>query len=380
MPPRQSLVATRRQPSAARNGMIAARDKRRAAHLWVLIAVCSAHPLAFLWQNQHDHCMKHSLSSPIYATLLAAAVVNAWGQQSGPGFSSTARRVVRGQDPGASGQELLAQAAKRLANERQIVADLRYQIDAYGHLLHGTGRYLQQGQGNDRLLRLELRMQIAERPATLLEIRGPDLYWQRREIPPAPPTLERLNLLQLRRALTNAADDSGAGLPHEGWIVLGGLPRLLAALEANFAFAAPRADEVQYQTADGKSIDTLPIWVVAGTWKPDRLAALARRDASQTAPLPDQLPDTVEVVLSRTADQLPLFPFRITYRRAPSADQPASAPAAAPRELLTLSFFNVATTRPIDAREFLYYPSTGDVDPRDITTASIQRLTTTPRR
>jgi len=280
--------------------------------------------------------------------------------------------IIRGQEPAMTGQQLVAQAAKRLANEKQISAELRYKIDAYGHELLGTGKYLQQGAGEDRLLRLELRMQVGERPASLLEIRGSELYWLRRDIPPAPATLERLNLMQLRKALTNtplAADDV---LPQGGWIVLGGLPRLLAAIETNFAFAAPKTDEVRYQAADGKSVEKLPIWIAQGEWKPDRLAAITHRDPAKLGVLPDQLPDRVEVVLGRTTDQLPLFPFRITYRRTVPLDPKSTSPPPAPRDLLTLELFNVSSTRPIDAREFLYQP--GEQYVRDITTESIQRL------
>jgi hypothetical protein len=292
-----------------------------------------------------------------------------------PGFT-----IIRGQEPALSekqltGQELVAQAAQRLADERQISAELRYKVAAYGHELLGTGHYLQLGAGEDRLVRLDLRMQVGEKPATLLEIRGSELCWMRRDIPPAQPTLERLNLRQVRKALENApaADQP---LPHSGWIILGGLPRLLDSLEHNFEFDAPKPDEVQYQAADGKSIEKLPIWIVSGKWKRQRLAALANRKVEKLGTPPDQLPDQVEVVLGRTTDQLPLFPFRITYRRTPASDpkSPASTSTtpATPRDLLTLEFFSVSATRPIDPRSFHYQP--GEQYLRDITTESIERL------
>ena len=269
----------------------------------------------------------------------------------------------------------MAQAAQRLASEKQISAALRYKVAAYGHELLGTGNYLQLGAGDDRLVRFDLRMQVGEKPATLLEIRGSDLCWMRRDIPPAQPSLERLNLRQVRKALesTPAADQP---LPHSGWIVLGGLPRLLDSLEYNFEFDAPQADEVQYQAADGKSIERLPIWIVRGTWKRQRLAALASRKPEKLTGTPDQLPDQVEIILGRTTDHLPLFPFRITYRRTAQPDSKSSTPASAsppaPRDLLTLEFFNVSATRPIDPRAFHY--ESGEQYIRDITTESIERL------
>ena len=42
-----------------------------------------------------------------------------------------------------AGQQLVADAAHRLANEPAISAEIRYRIDAFGHELIGTGNYLQ---------------------------------------------------------------------------------------------------------------------------------------------------------------------------------------------------------------------------------------------
>jgi hypothetical protein len=329
--------------------------------------------------------MKHSLRSLMLATVVAlghwSLVIGHWpeasGQETGvgqraaetprPGFT-----IIRGQEPAITGQELVAQAAQRLASEKQISAELRYKVAAYGHELLGTGKYLQQGAGEDRLLRLDLRMQVGEKPATLLEIRGSELCWLRRDIPPAQPTLELLNLRQVRKALDSTPASADEVLPNHGWIILGGLPRLLASLQQNFQFAAPQPDEVQYQAADGKSIERLPIWIVEGKWKRERLSAISNRQPEKLGALPDQLPDRVELVLGRTSDQLPLFPFRITYRRTAAPDPKSSAPPPAPRDVLTLEFFGVSATRPIDPREFIYQP--GEQYFRDITTESIQRL------
>jgi hypothetical protein len=134
--------------------------------------------------------MKHILLRLTVAALAAAAVAGeepgARSQESGVERRASAVgshyaapprdfTIIRGQEPGITGQELVAQAAKRLANEKKISAELRYKIDTYGHELLGTGKYLQRGAGEDRLLRLDLRMQVGERPATLLEIRGSEL-------------------------------------------------------------------------------------------------------------------------------------------------------------------------------------------------------------
>lgn len=296
-------------------------------------------------------------------TLAVALVVSqgpgARGQESG----------VSSQELEARGQQLLAEAVRRLDSETAVSANLRYRVNALGHELLGAGTYLQSGAGPDRLLRLELRMQVGQRPATLQEIRGSEYYWIRRDVPPGPPTLGRVDLVQLRRGLRrpdqSAADDA---LPRGAWIMLGGLPRLLSALEQNFDFAAPRQEELQIAGNNGER-QALPIWVLTGRWKPAQLAALSGRESAGDGNLPEQLPDGVEIVLDRTDQSLPLFPYRISYKK--SAPPRTAGRAAEPSELLSLELFNVHRVGQIDRRQFLYHP--GDQEVLDLTTAYIQR-------
>jgi hypothetical protein len=240
---------------------------------------------------------------------------------------------------------------------------VRYRVDAFGHHLLGTGNYLQSGPPAARQLRLDLRMKVGDKPATHQEIRGLDYYWIRREVPPNPPTLGRVDLVLLRRALQRTDPlAQGDALPRGAWIMLGGLPRLLTSLDRSFEFAAPQADEVQL-AGGGDIPQRLPIWVLSGKWKPARLAALSgREDGNQ---LPDQFPDRVEIVLDRSDQTLPLFPYRISYFRAAEGQ-------SVPRELLTVELFNVRRVPPIDPREFQY--QAGEQEVLDHTSAYIQQF------
>jgi hypothetical protein len=225
-------------------------------------------------------------------------------------------------------------------------------------------------------VRLELKMQVGDHPAILQEVRGPDFYWVRREIPPAVPTLGRVNLRQLKQSIDRASDARpGDVLPTDGWVMLGGLARLMTALEKNFDFGPPQADELKFTSSDGQAIERLPIWKLEGRWKPDRLKLLGADPAKPVAKLPEQLPDRVELILGRTEQVLPLFPYRITYTRAPAEDAVAGQGGAgeppAPRELLTLEFFNVFRKTDIDQSVFDYNP--GDQVVQDLTTAYVQR-------
>jgi hypothetical protein len=271
--------------------------------------------------------------------------------------------------------QIVAEAAKRLAAEPAISAEMRYRIDAFGHELVGTGSYLQFGPGAEKLLRLDLKMQVGDKLATIQEIRGADAYWVRRDVPPTPASLGYVDLRQLRKsAATTTPAAPPTVMPQDDWIMLGGLARLVAALDQNFAFDTPKADEIRFTAADGKSVVRLPIWTTSGTWKPDRLATLTDRDPKKPASLPEQLPDRVDLVLGRTDDVLPLFPYRISYFRTPKPDKhaPPDAPPPSPRELLTLELFNVSR-KPIEEREFQYQP--GDQDVKNLTPYYVQRLT-----
>lgn len=309
--------------------------------------------------------------APAFAlATLCAAEVRAQGiANSGPASSefSIQNSELR---PGST---IVGDAAKRVAAEQAISAEMRYRIDAFGHQLVGTGSYLQFGPGAEKLVRLDLKMQVGDKLATVQEIRGTDAYWIRRDVPPAPVSLGWVDLRQLRKSAASLTAAPEAIMPQDDWIMLGGLARLVATLDQNFAFAEPQADELQFNAGDGKSVVRLPIWRVSGQWKPSRLATLTDRDKKKPAALPEQLPDRVDLVLGRTDDVLPLFPYRISYWRTPPADKNAPQDAAppAPRELLTLELFNVSR-KPIDAREFQYQP--GDQDVKNLTPYYVERL------
>ena len=319
------------------------------------------------------HILPSFLSAALVYLLLASVVC-------GQAFTPIDLNASRPSEAAtaANGQELVAEAARRVFDEAAVAADLRYKIDAFGHELVGTGRYLQLGAGANKLLRLELKMQVAGKPATLQEICGAREYWVRREVPPAKPTLGRVNLTDLRRTLAMRLDEPRQLMPTDGWIMLGGLPRLLASLEQNFEFGPAEAQSLQFSAGNGK-VERLPIWVLEGGWKKERLTAASGRDANKLKPgeLPEQLPDRVRLVLGRTSDVLPLFPYRITYLRLPKPIEADSTAAKAepPRELLTLELFNVHRKGDIDPREFDYSPAGQQLEVQDLTTAYLQRYT-----
>jgi hypothetical protein len=280
----------------------------------------------------------------------------------------------------SAGSRAVAAAARSVHAESALSADLRTRIDAFGHELVGQGSYHQLGKGPEKLLKLELKIQIADQAVTRQEICGPSYYYIRRQSPLAPPSLGRVNLRQLRTAIARAPD-ALASDPAELWIMLGGLPRLVESLHQNFEFTDPRPDELQFKAESDASIERLPVLVVRGTWKADRLAALRQTEKGPSKDRAEQLPDAVELVLGREDQPLPLFPYRITFLKADAKGQGGAgqgAKADSLRPMLTLELFNVHRKGNLDPRQFDYQP--GDQEVADLTQSYLQRLGLTKNR
>ena len=267
------------------------------------------------------------------------------------------------------GNRLVAQAARSVLAESSLSADLRYRLDAFGHELAGQGSYQQLGDGPEKLLRLDLKVQVAGQAASRQEICGPTFYYVRKESPAGGATLGRVNLRQVRQAIARAPA-SAAGNPADVWILLGGLPKLLQTLHDNFDFAPPRDDELQFTTEGGQGVQRLPVVVVQGRWKKDRLAALLATEKGASHDDPEQLPDAVELVIGSPTQQPPLFPYRITYRKQVQSKS-AGQSGSDLQPMLLLELFNVHRSN-LKPEDFNYQPSEREV--LDLTQSYLQRL------
>ncbi len=281
----------------------------------------------------------------------------------------------------SAGNRTLAAAARSVQAESALSADMRCRIDAFGHELAGQGSYQQLGKGPEKLLKLELKVQVADQAVTRQEICGPTYYYIRRQSPLAPVSLGRVNLRQLRLALARAPAAIATN-PTDVWILLGGLPKLLESLHRDFEFSDPRPDELQFAIADGGQVQRLPVVVLRGHWKTDRLTELRRTEKGTSKDRAEQLPDEVEIVLSREDQTPPLFPYRVTYLT--KSGQPGQGGAGdregegSPKPLLTLELFNVHRKGNLDPRDFDYQP--GEQEVADLTQSYLQRLGLTKSR
>ncbi|MCE9525040.1 MAG: hypothetical protein K8R36_03185 [Planctomycetales bacterium] len=115
------------------------------------------------------------------------------------------------------GNKLVALAAKDVFRQKAIQAKVRQRVFAFGQEVVGAGEYYQFGQGQPKLLRLDMKMQVGPQAATLLEVCGRQDYWLRRHLPPAKPKLEHVNLTRLASALSRIEED-GQHVTSDHWM------------------------------------------------------------------------------------------------------------------------------------------------------------------
>jgi hypothetical protein len=245
--------------------------------------------------------------------------------------------------------------------QRSIAAKVRHKVDLLARPMFGSGLYLQQGRGPERMLRLELKLQQTATEATnLLEICDGTALWIYEDFGEAK-TLGRVDLVRLRRARPKSPAPTQVPAINT-WFALGGLPKLLASLDTSFRFG-PVVDN---------RLDDVRVWTLEGQWEPGRLAQL----------LPDQkgaIDSGGAVDLTRLAPNLPdrvtlhigcddLFPYRFEYWRADGATKGADRG----KLLVVMELYEVQLGTPIDRRQFANAP--GALQATDQTQLFLDRL------
>jgi hypothetical protein len=248
-------------------------------------------------------------------------------------------------------QHLVWQAAQQLIKEDVLQADIQQQINLYDQQLVGTGQYRHFGKGNNKRLRLELKLQAGGQLTSLTQVSDGRHLWTR-EAFPGGTVLSRIDLRRVRIALQLASDPEQGPSP-QNWVVLGGLPRLLSSLHAQFQFG---------QVSSGH-LGSTPVWVVEGHWKADVLEKLKNRFPRQDGLLPPHLPDSVRLVLGR-GGVFPLFPYEVQYLRE------SGARVAEP--IMTLQLRRVTRRVQMDNSQFEY--RRGDQVVIDRTDAFLQQV------
>jgi len=264
-------------------------------------------------------------------------------------------------------QTLLEQAIFTLESRHSITARITYHADLFGKRLFGSGVYFEQRSARIPLLRLELTTQLGQNASTLVKVCDGRFLWMYRKLL-GNGTLSRIDVAQVTKAMDQAGEMEKSEKLLQ-WPGLGGLPRLLRALDNSFRFTA--MEQTQLKTKRG----LMPAWMLRGRWKANRLARLLpdQKEAIQQgmpadmSKLPRHLPEEVLILLG----QEDLFPYRIEYRGNRRKSRSKQTPAGG-KAILTMQFYEVSLNVPVDPARFVYNP--GDLKASDDTKRYLESL------
>lgn len=311
-----------------------------------LCGLCSARHNTILWKNHHNREITHKLPKVTLALPLVV-LLNAPSTADSPTAAQPARPLVD-------------QAAENLAQQPSVEAKLRQRVDLLGNFFVGSGNYRQLTIGNRQMFRLEIKLQVAERLTSLLEVSDGTTLWIRRDLGDEK-SLAYVHLGRLRERAGRTANTIGG--PPAQHLAVGGLHQLLRGLNASFDFGPPLASHIGEQ----------PVWQLTGYWKPAQLAQLLPAQQAEIlagepvdlAQLPLHLPHVVKLALG-SDDQLPLFPYRIEYGRFSGATvlSLSAAPEAAVsyRAVATMELFEVRRYVNMNPRDFTFQPRDEQVE------------------
>lgn len=316
--------------------------------------------------------MKRKLPSLVLAltivTLARVALAQAIGSGVVPASASTpvGGNAASGAAVAAApidAHELLNKAIRATDSQRSISAQLRHRISMFGHQLVGTGSYQQQGSGEGRMLRLDMKVKVADSMTSMQQVCDGRFLWIRRDIGDAK-FLGRVDLRRIREATRDGVSPQATADLSNFWMMLGGLPQLLSRLDTHFQFAPARE----------AALEGTPVWVLDGHWKPEILTILVPSQAENIkagkpidpAALAEQIPTQVRIVLRRSDN----FPLHIEYLRQGVAAAPDQPPPVTP--LLAMELFDIRLGEAIDPLVFAYKP--GDKEVADHTELYLKNL------
>jgi len=241
-------------------------------------------------------------------------------------------------------QKLLREALIALESHRSVSAKIHQEIDLFGQQLIGNGIY-RQGPPESRWMLLDLKIKVDENDWTIQQRCDGETYWQCRSVGGERTEVSRVDIARLR----NRREAWQAQWGQTSLLGMGGLPKLLVALDQAFEF----------KTVANATFERQPVYALRGEWRLDRLArwlpdqkdAIVAGQPANLTKLPAPIPDHVFVLLGRDD----LFPCRIKYGRdAPNVNGES-------RTVVAMNFDSVVFDQPVDAGEFKFDPGTTPV-------------------
>jgi len=266
------------------------------------------------------------------------------------------------QDSSTGAQAVLEQAIMAVESLRSVSAQIRQRVDLLDNQLVGLGTYLEQRSAKGLELRLELGFQLGEdNKSSLTQVCSGQYLWVCRDKDPP----RRIDLARVAKAI---GERGGFARPGKigSWPGLGGLPKLLRGLHANFDFTFIEETRLDNQ---------LPAYRLQGDWKQEKLSKiLADRQGAFLAGTPvdlDRLPQHLPHYVVLYLEKHGLFLRRIEYWRRPSAKMQEQG-TQKDRTIVSMDLFDVVLNAPINPARFHFDP--GDAKPIDQTNAFLEEM------
>jgi hypothetical protein len=284
---------------------------------------------------------------------------------------SSIEEVEQGSE-GLSAEKLLRSAVQAVTAESNLQASVRHKINLFDRQLVGTGHYSQFGKGPIKRLRLELKTQVGKATTSITQVGDGRHLWLRENFPDSV-QLSRIDVRQVRTRLeqlqrTDKSNPSDLAItPQLDWganIAMGGLPRVLAAVEDSFNFSVVRH----------ATFEDVPVWVISGQWKPEVRDEIQSRFRVRRGNLMTHIPNAVRIVLGRD-DQFQYFPREIKYLRVVEGVTGEFVMATA---LVTLQFYDYTRKVAMNRSQFDY--QRGDQIIVDRTQAFLEKYLPEPQQ
>lgn len=261
-------------------------------------------------------------------------------------------------------ERIVAGALGVISRADSFSARIRQKARIGHHVLVGTGRYVQAGQGGERRFRFESTLKSDTETFEQLDVCDGLFFWHYRRNGPEPALLERVDVRRVLDQLDQLKAPEGVDpAPY-----LGGLPRILWLLRESFRFT----------TATAADFGGEGVWIVEGAWIPDRLAGLMPDLAEQArqpegvaaAALPDGTPWRIRLAIGRND----LLLRRVEWHGIPGP-RPVAANAI-PEPIAVLDIDEPQLGGPVDTAAFFYQPATTglmDVTEQHVKTLQLMR-------
>ena len=231
---------------------------------------------------------------------------------------------------------ILGRAISQMYAESKFQASIRHKINMFDQQLVGSGHYRQFGNGTIKRLRFELKTQVGDKTSSVIQVCDGRHLWSRENLPEGT-TLSRVDVRYIRDALEAENSKHGAGRLATNWganIAMGGLPRLLASLQACFEFEA--VTETRFED--------VPVWVLLGQWKPEVRDRIMKQFGTGKQ-IPPHLPNAVRLVLGRDVEYK-FIPREIQYLRI-NSDKTA-------QPMVSLQLYDITRRVDMNAAQFEY--------------------------